>query len=350
MRMQSLKRRQRQGRRPPGASSALAVLLAVAALLPPAAVTAVAAGKAPAGRPPASAAATPAGGAAAESGTLVKAPGATLWVEVRGAGAAGGTGAAPLLVVNGGPGFAHDYLHVSDAWDALARNRRVALYDQRGNGRSSPLAPGQPCTLADQIADLEAVRAHLGAERIDLLGHSWGGFLVMAYAARHPQHVAHLIILDSAAPRWSDTRFLFKEVFPEGTEREDALAFAAELGDPEPRAASLREYFAMLFYSPDKRDAFLARYGDARINREVNRSINADLARFDLNPELPKFRFPTLVATGRYDMNVAPITAYGIHRAIPGSRFVVFERSGHLPFYEEPEEFVRTVEAFLSAP
>jgi len=46
-------------------------------------------------------------------------------------------------------------------------------------------------------------------------------------------------------------------------------------------------------------------------------------------------------------MNVAPLVAYKIHQGIPGSRFVVFERSGHLPFYEEPEAFVQTVESFL---
>jgi proline iminopeptidase len=348
MRMHLGGRRTRHRRKQPAAPAAGAVAAGAAVAAVAAAVLAVAAllpRMAAAGGPAA------ASGPVAETGTLVKAPGATLWVEVRGADAGSGAGAAaPLLVVNGGPGFAHDYLHVSDAWDALARKRRVAFYDQRGNGRSPALSPGQSCTLADQIADLEAVRAHLGAERIDLLGHSWGGYLVMAYAARHPRHVAHLIILDSAAPRWSDTRFLFKEVFPEGTEREDAQDFAAELGDPEARATRTREYLAMLFYSPDKRDAFLARFGDARFNRDVNHSINVDLARFDLNPELPKFRFPTLVGTGRYDMNVAPITAYGIHRAVPGSRFAVFERSGHLPFYEEPEEFVRTVEAFLAAP
>jgi len=53
------------------------------------------------------------------------------------------------------------------------------------------------------------------------------------------------------------------------------------------------------------------------------------------------------VLTGRYDINVAPSTAWKIHRAIPGSRFAVFEESGHLPFFEEPWAFVKTLEEFL---
>jgi proline iminopeptidase len=254
----------------------------------------------------------------------------------------------PLVVANGGPGFDHSYLHLSDAWDTLAKTRKVVLYDQRGVGRSSRIAPGQSCTLRDQIEDLDALRAHIGEERIDLLGHSWGGYLVMAYAARYPQHIRRLLIVDSAAPKWGDTVFLFKNVFPEGVEREDADEFASQLGDKAAAARSLREYFSMLFYSPEKRDAALAKMDEGSEVPEVNETINKDLERFDLNPELPKYRFPTIVMTGRFDINVAPVVAYKIHKAIAGSEFVVFDRSGHMPCYEEPEKFVQTVEGFLS--
>jgi proline iminopeptidase len=82
----------------------------------------------------------------------------------------------------------------------------------------------------------------------------------------------------------------------------------------------------------------------------VNAALNADLGRYDMWPVLPSFKMPTLVATGRYDINVAPSTAWKIHKAIPGSRWAVFEVSGHLPYFEEPEKFVRVVEEFLGKP
>ena len=103
----------------------------------------------------------------------------------------------------------------------------------------------------------------------------------------------------------------------------------------------------MLFYSPDKRDVALAKMTDVHENRGVNETIEHDLEQFDLNPELHKYRFPTLVMTGRFDMNVAPAVAYKIHKAIPESQFLVFDRSGHLPFYEEPDKFVKAVGTFL---
>jgi len=279
------------------------------------------------------------------AGKTFTAGGARLWYEVRG-DAAG----RPLVMVNGGPGFDHTYVLCSDAWDTIARSRRVVFYDQRGTGRSGALKTGQSCTLADQVADLEALRSKLGVQQVDLLGHSWGGYLVMAYAARHPEHVAHLLIVDSASPKWTDTDFIFKYVFPEGVERQGSLDFFDALGDSAAGKASLDEYLHMLFVSEAKRDEFLSHAASYKYTRSVNETLNADLGRFDMWPALASFRMPTLVATGRYDMNVAPSTAWKIHKAIPNSRWVVFEKSGHLPYFEEPENFVTTVNDFLGTP
>lgn len=277
-----------------------------------------------------------------ENGTTFQAKSATIYYEVFGSGSA-----TPLIIVNGGPGFDHTYEHVSTAWDVLAKNRRVIFYDQRGTGRS-PATKDQTYTLADQINDLEDLRAHLGADHMELLGHSWGGYLVMAYAAEHPEHISHLIIVDSAAPKFKDTIFLFENVFPEGTERQAGLGFKEEMGDKAAQDADLREYFSMLFYSPENRDRFLATVQPSVYKKDINEAVEKDIERFDLNPEIRKFKFPSLVITGRYDMNVASSVAYKIHQAIPGSQFAVFEKSGHLPFFEEPNQFVRVMEEFLA--
>jgi proline iminopeptidase len=280
-----------------------------------------------------------------EKGATFEAGGVSIYYEVVG----GGPG-MPLVLVNGGPGFDHAYMHCSDAWDRLAASRKVVFYDQRGNGRSSPIKEGQSCLLADQIADLDALRARLGLEKMDLLGHSWGGYLVMAYAARHPERISHLMIVDSAAPKIQDTVFLFKNIYPETSASEDGLAFAVELGDEAAISADLREYMSMLFYTEAARQAMLARMGQLSYHQSVNKSVWNDLQRFDLNPELPKFRFPTLVVTGRYDFNVAPSVAWSIHRAIPGSELAVFEKSGHLPYCDESAAFAARLQEFLAKP
>ncbi|HEY2614371.1 MAG TPA: alpha/beta hydrolase, partial [Chthoniobacterales bacterium] len=240
-----------------------------------------------------------------ENGQTFDGPGGKIYYEATGTGS--GT---PLIIVNGGPGFDHTYLHIATAWDTLGKNRRIVFYDQRGDGRSAALKPGQSCNLADQIADLEALRAHLGFEKWDMLGHSWGGYLSMAYSARYPERIAHLMIVDSAAPKWSDTLFLFSQIFPEITERRNGYTFADEMGDKSASDASIHDYLTMLFYSAEKRDAFVVQMGAGAYNKQVFQALISDLPRFDLNPEIAKFKFPVIVMTGRYDINVAPLVAY----------------------------------------
>ena len=285
-----------------------------------------------------------AAGAADAPGRLIDGPAGKLWVEIR-----GNAPGRPLLVVNGGPGFDHGYLVTSPVWDEIAKGRWVVMYDQRGTGKSTPVKPGTPLALADQLADLEAVRKSLGAQEVDLLGHSYGGSLVMAYTVRFPDRVKRLLIVDSAAPKWSDTVFLFNQVYPEVSERMDGFEFASQFGDAAATDAQIREYLSMLFWDPAHRDAFLRQFPQGAFRRHVNQVLEADMGRYDLNPEIKKLRLPVLVMTGGFDMNVAPIVAWKIHKAIPGSRLVVLDRSGHLPFYEEPERFKQVVEEFLEA-
>ena len=278
-----------------------------------------------------------------EAGRFFHGEEATLYYE-----RLGGQGDMPLLVINGGPGVDHGYmhstLHASSALDELALERPVIVYDQRGVGQSPALRAGQSCTVADQVADLEALRAHLGYEQLDILGHSFGGYLAMAYAARFPERISRLILCDSAAPRFADTVFLFSRVYPETSERLEGIAIT----DEETKRASFMAYFSMLFYSPANRDRYLAAVTSINANIAVGDMLHRDMERLDFTPHLATFRFPTLVMTGRFDMNVAPSVAYAIHKALPDSRFIVFEKSGHLPFYEEQERFVVTVREFLS--
>lgn len=286
---------------------------------------------------------SPPWGQGQEAGKFYQGENATLYYHVRGAE----TG-TPLLVINGGPGVDHGYmhstLHAVSALDELARDRPVIFYDQRGVGKSPALQLGQTCTIADQVADLEALRDYLGYQRINILGHSFGGYLAIAYAARYPERIERLILCDSAAPRFADTLFLFAAVFPETHEQMVAI----EIIDEATKKASFMHYFSMLFYSPKNRDTYLAQVTEVKANTEVAAMLLEDMEELDFTPVLATFGFPALVITGRFDMNVAPSVAYAIHKAIPGSRFVVFEESGHLPFYEEQEGFVRTVRRFLS--
>lgn len=277
-----------------------------------------------------------------EPAQLVKTPDGSIYLEVY-----GDSQGVPLIVLNGGPGFDHSYLKVSDAWQDLGTNRPVIFYDQRGTGRSFPVQEGVSCTLVDQLSDLEALRSYLNFNQVDLLGHSWGGFLGMAYTARHPSHVRKLVLVCSGAPRLQDTVFLFENAYPEIVERQKAEEFGMEIGDDKAVRAYINEYLSMLFVSSEKRDQFMADADPKWYVHKVYETLWNDAQKFDLTPELSKFRQQTLVIAGRFDMNVATSVAYGIHNEIPNSKFKVFERSGHMPLFEEQEAFVHVVNEFL---
>ena len=278
-----------------------------------------------------------------ESGKLFEGKNATIYYEVRGA-----KSGVPLFVVNGGPGADHTYLHSTlskiSALDELAKKRPVIFYDQRGVGQSPALKTGQSITTADQVADLDALREFLGYEHIDIFGHSYGGFLAMAYAAAHPERIAHLVLSDSEAPKPTDTIFLFDRIYPETNARMEAR----NLKDAAERKAYMLDYFSMIFYSPANRDAYLAKVVNPTMNTEISDALWKDMEKIDLNPEIAKFKFPTLVMTGRFDINVAPSIAYKIHQTIPDSKFVVFDECGHMPFYEQQIKFVQTMNDFFS--
>jgi proline iminopeptidase len=256
----------------------------------------------------------------------------------------------PLIAVNGGPGLSHAYMVQNDLWQRAGAHRLVVLYDQRGTGASKHLQPSASQSMEAQVADLEALRAALKLDRFALLGDSYGGFLSMAYAAAHPEHVARLILSDSPPPAFKDMVHLLPQVFPDleqsGEAEEKSLA-----ANPEAAAqAGLVNHFRMIFYSPEKRDQYLAQMGDIGFVPQVGAAVSASAQTLDLHPQVAKFTFPTLVITGRYDMNVAPLNAWRMAHEIPNAKLVFFEQSGHLPAYEEPDKYLKVLEDFLSTP
>jgi len=256
--------------------------------------------------------------------------------------------ALPVIAVNGGPGLSHAYMVQNDMWERVAGKRMVVFYDQRGTGASKRVQAGAPQSMDAQVADLEAVRQALKLDKVALVGDSYGGLVVMAYAAAHPEHVAKLVLSDSPGPSWKSIVRVLPDVFPdieeEGATERQKLGPATEAA----ARAGLRNHFRMIFYSPEKRDAYMSRMGDLGFEPAVAQAVSKATADMDLTAKVADFRFPVLVITGRFDMNVTPVTAWDLAHKIPGAKIVFFEQSGHLPSYEEPEKYMAVLEEFLN--
>lgn len=251
-----------------------------------------------------------------------------------------------LVVVNGGAGLTHDYM--ADL-DALATpSRRVVFYDQRGLGRST--WPHDPSGFAPehQVADLEAVRRAVGADRIHILGHSWGGFPAMAYVLAKPEHVESLIFVGSVPPTWKE----MGEGLARFRERRDELSEAGVLpaeipevedGDcSEQLAAVLPAYFANPRHPNIQRLA-----GGISCRADVYERVVTAADNYDFAAELASIETPAVVIFGEKD-------AFGVLWATALARAFKIEPDiladcGHFPWLECPDAFYTRLNEHLAA-
>ena len=236
-----------------------------------------------------------------------------------------GHGAAtPLLLINGGPGYAHGFLHLGNGvWKQIARARRVVFFDQPGTGQSWAVGPNDNLVVEDILRSIEAIREALGVPRLAVLGHSWGGYVALAYARRYPNHVDRVLVVGSvSSPSIATTELLFGALFPKRIAAQEGLS----ADNPSDVQAYIRGQLAMSFYSSEVRDRVLAELGVTVYNARQDVLLWKDVEAHGLTAEdLKRLSMPVLVTTGRFDANVAPRTAWRIHQAIPGSQFVVWD-------------------------
>jgi proline iminopeptidase len=265
-----------------------------------------------------------------------------------------GTG-TPAVLLSGGPGFEVDY--VVPVGDFLPAGYRRIFFEQRGTGRSRPakLAP-ESLTLATVVEDLEALRQHLKQERLLLVGHSWGGMLAMSYAVAHPDRVDRLILIGSGGPTLEFSTWFSDNITmrlrPEDLEARRYWQAAAKRGLDRDKAAieDVRAIAPGYFFDREKALAFAAQLKEGALHSDVGSLLFADLSKqYDLRHGLGMVHRPVLIVQGHQDP-IGDKTAEDIHALIPGSTLVYINKSGHFPWIEQPDEFRRSIAAFLGQP
>jgi len=263
----------------------------------------------------------------------------------------GNPNGVPILFLHGGPGAGATPTH-RRFFDPA--HYRIVVHDQRGAGRSLPLGALEDNTLAHLIADIEALRRHLGIDRWAVFGGSWGSTLALAYAAAHPGSCRGLVLRGIFLCRQREIDwFLYgmRTVYPEAwrafsgfvaeSERDDLLeAYYRRLIDPDPalhmaaaRAWSTYEgACSTLLPSPDT----VAAFGEDRMALGLAR-IEAHYFRTeviappdDLVKKVARFRqLPGAIVQGRYDMVCPIVSADELARAWPEAEYVVVTDAGH---------------------
>ena len=259
----------------------------------------------------------------------------------------------PAIFLSGGPGFEVDY--VVPLGDFIPATYQRVFLEQRGTGRSRLSVLPHTMTLRIVVEDLEALRVHLKQERLFLIGHSWGGMLAMAYAAAHPDRVDKMILIGPGGPtlefaQWFPDNIRMR-LRPEDLEKERYWDDAPKRGvDPDKAALEgIRAITPGYFFDREKGLAFAASMPDGTVHLAVNQLLFDDMAKtgYDSRPGLQKLDRPVLIAQGHQDP-VGDKTAEDIHAAIKGSVLKYFNKSGHFPWLEVPEEFRKAIAEFLT--
>ncbi len=278
------------------------------------------------------------------------------WYRVTGTGEE--PGKHPLLCLHGGPGATW---HHMEPYQALAaRGRRVICYDQLGCGNSAVAAEHDPAMWTTELylAEVAAVREHLGLDRCHVIGHSWGGMLGMAYAAARPPGLVSLIVESSPAsvPFWlTELARLRAGLPPEVEEVLRRHEAAGTTGSEEYQATMLAFYDRHVCRVRPYPEWLQRTFDELAANPEVYFTMNGPsefhvigpLKDFDILGEIGRIEAPTLLFCGEFD-EVTPATVRQAHEAIPGSQLVVLDGCSHMAQAERPDAALGLVDGWLA--
>ena len=260
----------------------------------------------------------------------------------------------PVVFLHGGPGGGTD-AKMRQYFDPAVY--RVVLFDQRGCGKSTPHASLEDNTTWHLVADIEKLRAHLGLERWQVFGGSWGSTLALAYAVSHPERVTELVLRGIFLLRRQEIAWFYQRgasaAFPDYWEDYLAPIPEAERGDlmtayykrltsddAAVRAEAARAWSvwegrtSKLFPDP----SFVERFaGDAfslafaRI--EAHYFVNQGFLPYDgwlLDQAEAKLgAIPTVIVQGRYDLVCPMESAWALKKRMPHAELVVVADAGH---------------------
>ena len=246
----------------------------------------------------------------------------------------------PVVLVHG---FGSSTYTWRKSLDALAGRYRVFAVDMRGFGLTAKPKDGRYniVEFTDHLlATLDALK--LGDARPVLVGSSLGGAVILRLALLHPGRVAGLVLVDAApvgvelaTPRPKQPKAM----------KLSPVLLRAMVGRGMVERGLRSSFFDQSLVTPEMVDAYLK-------PTELVGAMEALSAMMDAPADIPMpalstLKLPVLIAWGRHDRVIPVALAEGFARAIPGSRSVVFEKSGHLPHEEEPAAFHEALAKFV---
>ena len=256
-----------------------------------------------------------------------------------------------MIILHGGPGFDHTYLR---PWlDPMSGLVRLIYIDQRGCGRSQRHSH-EYYQLGIMADDIVLFCKALDIKRPIVLGQSFGGFVALSIAHRHPDFAAGIILFDTS-PAWTggyDLDALERLVGGERGKELREIAYRESTG--QATEAELKrfeqEIMPLYWHQGYKQEYIYAMYNNPLVNMDIAMYMMGTLSKeYDLRPQLPEIKVPALILQGRYDWVTPMAGAQEMAEKIPSAQLHVFEHSGHMVFMEEQEELVSVIKQWIES-
>ncbi|GIJ24967.1 hydrolase [Micromonospora qiuiae] len=257
----------------------------------------------------------------------------------------------PLVCVPGGPGQAAEYL---GELGALSDHRTLFLLDNRGTGGSQAPQDATTYRVDRLVQDVEAFRAHLGLERMDLFGHSASGGTCLLYAAEHPHRVDRLVLV---APSLRvvgirsdlDVDAVLTRRAHEPWYADAVAALRAEATTPQ-ELERYRWLSAPLLYG--RWNAAAQAQAAAEPAQFFQPATDGFYAGFDPDPALPKrlaeLPVPVLLIAGEYDIWPTCTAVRQLADLLDEADLGLLPEAGHFPWVDHPAAFVTAVQGYLA--
>ncbi|WP_223623036.1 alpha/beta fold hydrolase [Microbacterium sp. EST19A] len=269
------------------------------------------------------------------------------------------SGATPVIFVHGGPGGYASGGSIDYFQRVAKTGHDVYIYDQAGAGLSSEL-PEEEYTVERSVADLQAIQDEIGAPKVDLIGHSAGGYLVEAYTAAHADRVEHVALISPGGPDPSarnaadeDAEWAALEKIPGYTEAVDDNSYTFD-------AVPLRALAAILIgktVGPAAAQNLLSQEDGKRAMAAALAPLNiyANLALADdfaatwekTIDALESEQTPTLLIRAEYDY-VSWTDQQQYTTANSDLEIVYVEDATHGPWDEQPNSVYNALDAFFN--
>jgi proline iminopeptidase len=259
----------------------------------------------------------------------------------------------PLVVVAPGWGIGSHYLQRGLA--PLALRFTMIFVDPRGSGRSGRPADNAAMSSAVMAEDIHALTQHLKLAPVDLIAHSNGGAIALAFAANHPDACGKLALVDSQLMGFAASEAT-RQILALAKDDPRYRSAVRSVGFPLPRTdddftAQLKNLLPLYFHHPQKMLPRFLQTMDGLVSAETFHAQSAADRAAAINQieTLGRIRACSLVMVGQHDWICPLHVSKRIHSGLSSSTLEIFEFSGHFPWIEEPVRFFGTLKSFLNS-